>query len=161
LLLTKELPAGNALTLGWCVTNNRGMAKSAGSGSGGTDIGLLVLRVVLGATLFFKHGLEKITHFSQMSSHFPNPLHVGSHASLIFALLSDAICSLLVVFGLGTRFAAFLIVVNMSVALYFVHHLAMRQEHCEMMLIYIAGFIALIFAGGGRFSLDWKFWGRS
>jgi putative oxidoreductase len=150
-----------SLTLGSPVTNNRCMAKSAGSGSGTTDIGLLVLRVVLGATLFFKHGLEKVTHFSQMSSHFPNPLHIGSHASLIFALLSDAICSLLVVLGLGTRFAAFIIVVNMSVALYFVHHMALRQDHCEMMLVYIAGFIALIFAGAGRFSLDWKLWGRS
>ena len=119
------------------------------------------MRVVLGATLFFKHGLEKATHFSQMSSHFPNPLHIGSHASLIFALLSDAICSLLAVLGLGTRFAAFIIVVNMSVALYFVHHMALRQEHGEMMMVYIAGFIALIFAGGGRFSLDWKLWGRS
>jgi putative oxidoreductase len=137
------------------------MAKSAGSGSGATDFGLLVLRVVLGATLFFKHGLEKITHFSQMSSHFPNPLHIGSHASLIFALLSDAICSLLVVVGLGTRFAAFLIVVNMCVALYFVHHMGLGQEHGEMMLIYIAGFTALICTGGGSYSFDWRFWGRS
>jgi uncharacterized membrane protein YphA (DoxX/SURF4 family) len=30
-----------------------------------------------------------------------------------------------------------------------------------MMLVYIAGFIALIFTGAGRFSLDWKLWGRS
>jgi putative oxidoreductase len=137
------------------------MANSAGSGSGATDFGLLVLRVVLGGTLFFKHGLEKLTHFSQMSAHFPNPVHVGSHASLIFALLSDSICSLLVLVGLGTRFAAFIIVVNMSVALYLVHHMALRQEHGEMMLIYIAGFLALVFAGAGRFSLDWKLWGRS
>jgi putative oxidoreductase len=137
------------------------MAKSAGSGSGAADFGLLVLRIVLGGTLFFKHGLEKVTHFSQMSAHFPNPLHIGSHLSLIFALLSDAICSLLVVLGLGTRFAAFIIVVNMSVALYFLHNMVLRQEHVEMMAIYLAGFIALIFAGAGRFSLDWKFWGRS
>jgi putative oxidoreductase len=143
------------------VTNNSCMAKSAGSGSGATDVGLLALRVVLGAMLFFQHGLEKITHYSQMSAHFPNPIHVGSHVSLIFALLSDAICSLLVVFGLGTRFAAFLIAVNMSVALYFVHHMALHQEHGEMMAIYLAGFIALVFTGAGRFSLDWKFWGRS
>ena len=87
------------------------MAKSAGSGSGAADFGLLVLRVVLGGMLFFKHGLEKATHFSQMSSRFPNPVHIGSHASLVFALISDAICSLLVVLGLGTRFAAFIIVV--------------------------------------------------
>lgn len=137
------------------------MAKSAGSGSGAGDIGLLVLRVVLGATLFFKHGLEKITHFSQMSAHFPNPLHVGSHVSLIFALLSDAICSLLVVLGMGTRVAAFVIVVNLGVALYFVHHLALRSEHGEMMVAFLAGFLALVFTGAGRFSLDWKLWGRS
>ena len=143
------------------MTNNRVMAKSAGSGSGAADFGLLVLRVVLGAMLFYKHGLEKITRFSQMSSHFPNPVHIGSHASLIFALISDAICSVLVFFGLGTRVAAFIIVVNMSVALYFVHHMALRQDHGEMMMVYLAGFIALIFAGGGRYSLDWRFWGRS
>jgi putative oxidoreductase len=137
------------------------MAKSVGSGSGATDFGLFVLRVVLGGMLFFKHGLEKITHFAQMSSHFPNPVHIGPHASLIFATLSDAICSLLVVLGLGTRYAAFIIVVNMGVALYFVHHMALRQEHGEMMMVYLAGFMALIFVGGGRYSLDWKFWGRS
>lgn len=143
------------------MTNNSRMAKSAGAGSGASDFGLLVLRVVLGGTLFLRHGIEKVTHFSQMSSHFPNPIHIGSHASLIYALTSDAICSLLVVLGLGTRVAAFVIAVNLGVVFYFVHHMAFRQEHGELVLIYLAGFIALMFTGAGRFSLDWKFWGRS
>ena len=105
--------------------------------------------------------MEKATHFSQMSSHFPNPIHIGSHASLIFALISDAICSLLVIFGLGTRVAAFFICVNLGVALYFVHHLALMSAHGELIVAFLAGFMTLVFTGAGRFSLDWKFWGRS
>lgn len=137
------------------------MAKSAGSGSGTGDFGLLVLRVGLGATLFLKHGLEKLTHFSQMSSHFPNPIGIGSHASLIYALISDAICSLLVLLGLGTRAASLIVVVNLGVAFYFVHHLAFRSEHGELVTVLLAGFLALIFTGAGHLSLDFKFWGKS
>ena len=56
-----------------------------------------------------------------MSQHFPNPLHIGPVPSLIFALTSDAICSILVLFGLGTRWAALLIFANIFVAWSFVH----------------------------------------
>ena len=143
------------------MANNIRMAKSVGSGSGASDFGLLVLRVVLGATLFLRHGLEKITHYSQMSSHFPNPIHIGSHASLIYALISDGICSLLVLLGLGTRVAAFFICVNLGVALYFVHHMALMSQHGEQIVTFLAGFLALVFTGAGSYSLDWKFWGRS
>lgn len=136
------------------------MAKSAGSGSSASDFGLLMLRLFLGINLFLRHGLEKITHFSQMSSHFPNPLHIGSHTSLIYALISDAICSLLVTIGLGTRVAAFVILVNISVVFYFVDHHSL-YGHGELLLIYIGGFLALVCTGGGRFSLDSRFWGRS
>ncbi len=137
------------------------MKKSKGSGSSATDFGLLILRVSLGVILFVKHGIEKATHFSSMATHFPDPVHIGAHASFIFALISDAICSLLVVLGLGTRVAAFLIVVNLGVAFYFVHHLAFHSDHGELILAYLGGFLALILTGAGRFSLDCKLWGRS
>lgn len=139
------------------MTNNSRMAKSLGSGT--SDFGLLVLRVVLGATLFWKHGIEKVTHFSQISAHFPNPIHIGSHWSLVYALISDAICSVLVVLGLGTRVASLIIAVNLAVVFYFFFHLSVR--HGELELIYLGGFVALLFTGAGRFSLDWKLWGRS
>jgi len=137
------------------------MKSSASSGSSSLDAGLLLLRVSLGLSLFLKHGAEKIMHFSRMAQRFPDPVHIGSHASLVFALISDAICSLLVVLGLGTRVAAFIIFINIGVALYFVHHLAFHTDHGELIVAYMGGFLALIFTGAGRFSLDWKFWGRS
>ncbi len=137
------------------------MKQSSGSGSSASDFGLLLLRLVFGINLFLRHGTEKLTHFSQMSAHFPDPIHIGTHPSLIYALISDSICSVLVAVGLGTRLAAFLVFVNLAVAFYFVHHHAFRTGHGELLLLYSGGFLALIFLGGGRFSLDWKFWGRS
>ena len=140
--------------------NNNCMAQSSGSGSSG-DFGLLLLRVFLGVNLFVRHGLEKITHFSQMAGHFPNPIHIGSHWSLVYALISDGICSLLVVLGLGTRVAAAIVVINIGVVFCLVQHYPFSNGRGELLLLYIGGFLALVFLGAGRFSLDGKLWGRS
>jgi putative oxidoreductase len=123
------------------------------------DVGLLVLRIWLGSLLFLKHGWEKPTNFAQMAQHFPNPLHIGPIPSLIFALISDAICSILVLLGLETRWAALWIIVNVSVALSLVHHFQFfgRGAPGETILLYIGGFLALSIMGPGRFSLDCKF----
>jgi putative oxidoreductase len=120
-----------------------------------TSVGLLLLRVLTGLSLFLKHGLEKLTGYSTMVQHFPDPIHIGAHASLSYALLSDGICSLLVVVGLGTRPAAFVIVVNLLTAFFLVHHAAFFPSgHVELVLVYIAVFAALVVAGPGRFSVD-------
>lgn len=137
------------------------MASSSGPHSGIHDFGLLLLRIFMGGSLFLKHGLEKITHFSQMAGHFPNPIHIGSHASLVYALISDAICSILTILGLGTRVAALIVAVNVGVAFCLVHHFAFCTGHGELVVLYFGGFLALIFTGAGRFSLDSRFWGRN
>ncbi len=137
------------------------MKPSAGSRSSANDLGLLLLRIFLGGSLFLRHGLEKITHFHQMSAHFPNPIHLGSHASLVYALISDAVCSLLTVLGLGARVAALVIAVNLGVVFCLVHHFAFWRGDGELVIVYLGGFLALLFTGAGRFSLDWKLWGRS
>jgi putative oxidoreductase len=137
------------------------MAQTIGSGSSRSAFGLLVLRFFIGINLFTRHGLEKITHFSQMSAHFPNPIHIGSHWSLVYALISDGICSLLLVLGLGTRVAALIIAVNLGVVFCLVHHYPLMNGHGELILLYFGGALALVFTGGGSYSLDWKFWGRS
>jgi putative oxidoreductase len=136
-----------------------GMAtRTYGPASTGADIGLLLLRIFLGVSLFLRHGLEKLTNFSHMAHHFPDPIHIGSHTSLVFALISDGICSILIVLGLGTRIAALIVAVNLAVAFYFVHHYAFFTDHGELMILYIGGALALLFAGAGRFSVDRKMW---
>lgn len=133
----------------------------SGSGSTSVDIGLLLLRLFLGINLFMRHGLEKILHFSQMSAHFPDPIHIGSHPSLIYALISDGICSLLVALGLGTRVAALIVAVDVGVAFSLVHRYPFANGHGELLLLYFGGFLALVFTGAGGYSLDGRFWGRS
>jgi putative oxidoreductase len=128
---------------------------AAGATGTAASVGLLLLRVLAGLSLFLKHGLEKLTGYSTMVQHFPDPIHIGPHASLAYALLSDGICSLLVVLGLGTRPAAFVIVVNLLTAFFLVHHAAFFSSgHVELVLVYIAVFAALVVAGPGRFSVD-------
>jgi len=120
-----------------------------------SDLALLLMRVGFGLSLFLKHGLEKLTGYSQMVTHFPNPLGMGAHASLAYALLSDGICSLLVLLGVGTRLAALVIVINLSVVFFLVHHAAFfRDGHVELVFVYLTGFVAILLAGAGRYSLD-------
>ncbi|MGH9604701.1 MAG: DoxX family protein [Terracidiphilus sp.] len=120
------------------------------------DVALLVLRLFTALPLFLKHGTEKLFHFQAMAAHFPNPLHIGAVPSLLFATLSDGICSLLVIFGLGTRWAALIIFINIGVAWAFVGHFAFfgRRGEGELMVLYLAAMFAIFLAGPGRYSID-------
>jgi putative oxidoreductase len=119
------------------------------------DVGLLVLRVVFGFTLCIAHGWAKAVHFSAMASRFPDPLHVGARLTLMFAILSDLICSLLVVIGLGTRWAALIIAINTGAAFALVHKFALSGPHSgELALLFCAGALAIVIAGPGRYSVD-------
>jgi putative oxidoreductase len=130
-------------------------ALATKTGAGGTSVGLLILRVSVGLSLFLKHGLEKLTGYSTMVQHFPNPVHIGAHASLAFALLSDGICSLLVVLGLATRPAAAIILINLLTAFFFVHRAAFfSNAHVELVWVYMGVFATLLATGPGRISID-------
>lgn len=121
------------------------------------DCGLLVLRLMVAGPLFFKHGTEKLFRFHHMAGHFPDPLHIGVLPSLLFATLSDGICSLLIMLGLATRWAALICFVNIFVAWAFVHHFALfgpQGDHGELMLLYLAAMITLFLAGAGKYSGD-------
>jgi putative oxidoreductase len=119
-----------------------------------TSYGLLVLRLA-GLSLFLKHGWEKLSGYSTMVQHFPDPIHVGAHAGLAFALLSDGICSVLVLIGFATRPAAVVILINLLVAFSFVHHAAyFSNPHVELVVLLLLIFATLLFTGPGRFSVD-------
>jgi putative oxidoreductase len=121
--------------------------------------GLLVLRAAA-VSLFLKHGLEKLTGYSTMVQHFPDPIHIGAHAGLAYALLSDGICSVLVIIGLATRPAAAVILINVLTAFFLVHHAAyFSNAHVELVALYIIIFATLLVTGPGRFSMDQRLQG--
>lgn len=122
-----------------------------------TDAGLLALRLIACLSLFLKHGTEKLFGFSAMNAHFPGTAILGVSPLLLLATLSDGICSLLMLVGFATRWAALVTLVNIFGAWTVIHHFVFfghGADHGELIVLYLAAFVALLLAGPGRFSLD-------
>ena len=119
------------------------------------DFALLVLRIWFGAGLLLNHGLQKLTHYSRMSAHFPDPLHIGSQFSLILVLLAEVVGSILLIIGFATRWAALVILIELAVALTLVHKFAFSGPMSgELAYAYFGGVLVIFLAGAGRFSVD-------
>lgn len=121
------------------------------------DLGLLVLRLWLGISMFWLHGLAKLQGFSKMSSSFPDYFGVGSKTSLGMAIFAEVICAVLLAIGLWTRLSAFILAFTMGVAFFMAHKAILKGPgNGEMAFIYLAGFVAILLAGAGKYSLDGK-----
>jgi len=121
-------------------------------------IGLLILRVSFGC-LMLVHGFQKVGKFSELSDKFPDPLGMGSQMSLISAIGSEVGCSILLIVGLATRFAAMPLAFTMIIACFVVHANDPWQKQ-ELAAVYLAVYVCLIFTGGGKFSLDYCLLGK-
>jgi putative oxidoreductase len=116
------------------------------------DIGLLVLRISFSATMI-THGWAKYANFSQYADKFPDPIGVGPKFSLILAIFSELVCSVLVILGLATRLALTQLIVTMAVA-FFIVHAADPLQKKELALVYLFTYVALFITGPGRLSVD-------
>lgn len=117
------------------------------------DVALAILRVFIGLTMAFSHGLGKLP---------PNEMLIGGVSGMGFpapelfawlAALAEFAGGLLLAAGLLTRPAALTVIITMLVAVFGVHAADSFQQK-EMALLYL--FIALFFLlhGAGRWSLD-------
>jgi putative oxidoreductase len=116
------------------------------------SIALLIMRASFGL-MMLTHGWPKLVSFSEKASSFPDTLHVGNRVSMGLVIFAEFLCSILVVIGLGTRFAAFPIMVVMFVASFIInggHPVADR----ELSILYLSAFTALMIFGAGSYSLD-------
>jgi len=117
------------------------------------DIGLLVLRIGM-ALLMLPHGFGKASLlFSGNEIHFPDPLGVGATASLSLAVLSEIVCSLLILVGFKVRFSVIPLIVTMLVAI-FVIHINDPWDKSELGALYLLGYVVLAIAGSGKYSVD-------
>jgi putative oxidoreductase len=124
------------------------------------ELGIALLRIGTGATLFLRHGWEKQPlHWAAYWGHFPNPIHIGSHASFLIAFFADFVCAFLLTLGLATRWVAFICFANIAVAWSFVHHFAFfgrgdAGEHGELIVLYLVALLTLVLVGPGGISID-------
>lgn len=146
---------------------------SRASDATGQWIGLLPLRLLL-AWEFWESGLEKLhgeNWFAEIQGRFPFPLNlVPTDISWQMATWSELIGAVLLVFGLGTRFAALSLSILTVVAIASVHWpsdwhtlselaqgYAISDEghgNFKLPLLYLVMFVPLLLQGPGKLSLD-------
>lgn len=123
------------------------------------SIGLLCLRAGLGGMMAYGHGWGKMSQVLKGDMQFADPLGLGPAVSLMLAAGAEFICAILLIVGLLTRVAAVPLAATMAVALFIVHADDPWQRK-EMAAVYLVPFLALVFTGAGRYSLDGLIWRR-
>lgn len=112
---------------------------------------LLVARISIGL-MFLNHGMQKWLTFGEMSSNFPDPLHIGSAWSLILIIISEVVCSFFFIFGFLYRIALLPMIFTMGMAFFVIHDGSL--DGGELSLIYLLIFVFLYLTGPGKFSID-------
>jgi len=114
---------------------------------------LLLLRVTSGAFML-THGTGKLMRFfGDEPLKFADPIGIGITASLSLAVFSEVFCSVFLILGLATRFAAIPLLITMLVAAVIVHANDGFGKQ-ELPLMYCAMYIAIALGGAGKYSLD-------
>ncbi|HET9161586.1 MAG TPA: DoxX family protein [Caulobacteraceae bacterium] len=116
---------------------------------------LSILRIVTGL-LYLEHGLMKLFQFPVAQKGVPSPLP----ALILAAGWMEFVGGALILIGLFTRPAAFLLSGEMAYAYWTVHAPASPYpavNEGEAAILYCFIFFYLIFAGGGAWSVDAMF----
>ncbi len=113
---------------------------------------LLLLRFSLGG-LMIPHGYKKLMNFANKSSGFTDPFQIGGPASMSLTIFAEFFCAIFIVLGLMTRLACIPLIIAMGVAVFYSHNGQVFGDG-ETAALYLAGFIALLFTGPGKISMD-------
>jgi len=120
-----------------------------------SSIGLLALRLGAGGLLLYGHGWGKLMHFSQRIGTFADPIGLGPAPSFVLVVFAEVVCSILVMLGFLTRLSVIPLIIFFAVA-GFIQHAADPWAKRELAFVFAVPFVALLFTGPGRFSLDAK-----
>lgn len=114
---------------------------------------LLIARIVI-AALMLVHGIPKLLMlFSGEPVNFPGIMGMNPALSLTLAVFAEVLCSVLILFGLGTRLAVIPLIITMLIAVFYVH-IADPFSKQELGLHYLLVYVLLFMSGSGRYSLD-------
>lgn len=116
-----------------------------------TNLGLLLLRLGFSG-MMLTHGVPKLLQLIQGDMGFPDPLGIGGGFSLVLTVIGEAICPILIILGIKTRWMAIPPAITMLVAALIVHASDPIGKK-ELALLYAFAFIGIALLGGGKFAL--------
>jgi putative oxidoreductase len=124
-----------------------------------TDIALLVARAGI-AAFMLTHGIPKLVMlFSGAPIQFPPIMGMSPEVSLGLAVFAEVFCSILLLAGFATRLAVIPLIITMVIALVFIHAADPFAKQ-ELAFQYLLVYLVLLFAGSGRFSVDYLLQGK-
>lgn len=122
-----------------------------------TGISLLILRVFAAGFMLYGHGWGKMVNVVTANFRFGDPIGLGPEISLILAAFAEGICSILIILGFYTRLSALILMINMSVAVFFFHLPAGDPfGRMELALLYLVIFTTIFLMGPGKIAIDSK-----
>lgn len=127
--------------------------------SNAVNFWLFVARVAIGIFML-THGIPKLQKLMAGDIKFADPFGIGATPSLILAVFAEFGCSVLLILGLATRFAAIPLMITMLTALLHVHP-ADPFGKKELPLMYLLFFFGFLILGAGKYSIDHLIGGKS
>ena len=117
------------------------------------DFALAFLRIFSGL-MMLPYGWGKIERYETLkTSFFGDPIGIGHETSLIICIFQQIFCSIMLILGIQSRFAAFMLFTNMAVALKF-HFFDPFCAVKALPTVFLGMYAFLVVSGGGRFTLD-------
>lgn len=114
------------------------------------NLGLLLIRVGTGL-VFFMHGLMKLQSLAMTNMFFT---HLGLPApTAAFIAVLETVGGLALVFGIFTRVFAFLLGIEMLVAIFITGGIQKGWSASELEALLMAVSFGLVYTGSGKFSL--------
>lgn len=117
------------------------------------DIALLIGRIGI-AALMLSHGIPKLQMMlAGDSAQFAAVFGMEPTLSLSLAIFAEVICSIFILFGLGTRLATLPLIFTMLIAAFHIH-IADPFAVKELAIHYLLVYSMLLLMGSGIYSLD-------
>jgi putative oxidoreductase len=128
------------------------------------SLGILVLRIGTGLIMFFGHGLGKIQAFAEKKDGWTVPdffplNYMSAPVSLMATIGAEVVCAAMMVLGIATRPAAFILAFTMTVAAFYVHasgplFMSGGPGSKELALLFLIPCVAILLSGAGSYSVD-------
>ncbi|WP_193212913.1 DoxX family protein [Luteolibacter marinus] len=119
------------------------------------DLALLLLRLWLGLSMLVLHGWPKLQKLVSGKHEFADPIGIGEMPSLVLAVGTEFVGAALLIIGLFARLGALMLAATMAVAWGVTHQMKLAgPDNGELAFIYLAGFLVIGLAGGGKYSVS-------
>jgi putative oxidoreductase len=119
---------------------------------GATNFALLFLRLAV-SVLMIPHGYDKLMNYATMKTQFMPFMGLSAAAALALVIFAELFCSIFLVLGFATRLSAFILSINMAVAVFMAHAGDVFGKGQSAMLFLIP-YIFLLITGPGAYSID-------